>query len=84
MNRKSILSTWQTIVTLIYRSPRSWTGSLFAWIVFMLFIQVQAFLIEAFFDLIGGKVQAGSTVWTIVVLLIVARLGRKLIGYVAQ
>jgi ATP-binding cassette, subfamily B, bacterial len=50
----------------------------------MLFIQVQAFLIEAFFDLVGGKVQAGWTIWTIVVLLIVARLGRNLIGYVAQ
>jgi ATP-binding cassette subfamily B protein len=82
MTTKTI-PVWRAAAALSRRQPWTWTGSLAAWIVFMLFIQVQAALIRTFFDLVGGSVSVSLDIWGIVILLLVARMARNLVGYAA-
>lgn len=79
--RKNETPIWRGLVEVIRFRFGSWFACIALWTVFMLFVQVQALLIRAFFDLISGSASAGLNIWSITALLIVARIARNLLGY---
>jgi len=84
INAAATLPTGRAFFDLIRFRPAWWLFSLIFWIIFALFIQVQGLLLQAFFDLIAGDAPAGLNIWSICVLLILARIGRMgVAGHIA-
>lgn len=68
----------KTLLKMVIYQPRLWLANLVFMLIFMLLIQGQALVIEAFFDHLTGEAPTGFNVWTLVAILFAIRLGRNI------
>lgn len=78
VSRKSSLPAWKVILKMIQYRLDLWLANLFAMLLLTAFFQIPAFALREFFNMLGGNVQAGLNLWTIIALLFCAEVGELL------
>ena len=72
------MPAWRVILRIVAYRPRIWLLNLGAMAILTLFWQAPAYVMRAFFDMLGGGTPAGLNLWSMVALLIAFEGGRTL------
>jgi ATP-binding cassette subfamily B protein len=72
---QNTLPAWKVVLKMIHYRLDLWLGNLFAMMITMLFLQVPAFALREFFNLLSGNAGFGLNVWSIVALLFLSEIG---------